>query len=71
MAEQETQNILAAQELPVEENSEQNNPLAFLDEKHKRAKEKNLELLKNYYLAKLMALRLQKNLILQQDKLET
>lgn len=33
MAEQETQNILAAQELPVEENSEQNNPLAFLDEK--------------------------------------
>ena len=30
MAEQETQNILAAQELPVEENSEQNNPLAFL-----------------------------------------
>ncbi|MBS5852111.1 MAG: helix-turn-helix domain-containing protein [Staphylococcus sp.] len=36
MAEQETQNILAAQELPVEENSEQNNPLAFLDEKPKK-----------------------------------
>lgn len=36
MAEQETQNILAAQELPIEENSEQNNPLAFLDEKPKK-----------------------------------
>lgn len=36
MVEQETQNILAAQELPVEENSEQNNPLAFLDEKPKK-----------------------------------
>ena len=36
MAEQETQNILTAQELPIEEQSEQNNPLAFLDEKPKK-----------------------------------
>ena len=36
MAEQETQNILASQELPVEENSEKNNPLAFLNEKPKK-----------------------------------
>lgn len=48
MAEQETQNILTAQELPIEEQSEQSNPLAFLDEKPKketikRQKEKNLE----------------------------
>ena len=47
MAEQETQNILTAQELPIEEQSEQSNPLAFLDEKPKKklskAKEKNLE----------------------------
>lgn len=36
MAEQETQNIPTAQELPIEEQSEQNNPLAFLDEKPKK-----------------------------------
>ena len=36
MAEQETQNILTAQELPIEEQSEQSNPLAFLDEKPKK-----------------------------------
>lgn len=47
MAEQETQNILTAQELPIEEQSEQSNPLAFLVKNQKRnyqkAKEKNLE----------------------------
>lgn len=36
MTEQETQNILTAQELPIEEQSEQSNPLAFLDEKPKK-----------------------------------
>ena len=36
MAEQETQNIPTAQELPIEEQSEQSNPLAFLDEKPKK-----------------------------------
>lgn len=36
MAEQETQNIPTAQELPIEEQSEQNNPLAFLDKKPKK-----------------------------------
>ena len=36
MAEQETQNIPTAQELPIEEQSEQSNPLAFVDEKPKK-----------------------------------
>ena len=36
MAEQETQNIPTAQELPIEEQSEQSNPLAFLEEKPKK-----------------------------------
>lgn len=74
MAEQETQNILTAQELPIEEQSEQSNPLAFLDEKPKKklskSERKKLRVIKKLLLGEIKVLRLQKNLVLQQDKLE-
>ena len=57
MAEQETQNILTAQELPIEEQSEQSNPLAFLDEKPKKklskSERKKLRVIKKLLLGEI------------------
>lgn len=57
MAEQETQNIPTAQELPIEEQSEQSNPLAFLDEKPKKklskGERKKLRVIKKLLLGKI------------------
>lgn len=57
MAEQETQNIPTAQELPIEEQSEQSNPLAFLDEKPKeklsKGERKKLRVIKKLLLGEI------------------
>ncbi len=57
MAEQETQNIPTAQELPIEEQSEQSNPLAFLDEKPKKklskSERKKLRVIKKLLLGEI------------------